>query len=364
MSETNHLSLKKSLDLVLKSATEELNQIQSYEQLMVQKSRFLGKKGPLSELFKTLGRLSFEEKSLQGKEINLIKEELESLFQKKQYELEEQTLHRQLAQTYIDITRPSRSAWQGTLHPLTQTMQQMVEIFTELGFAIATGPEIEHDFYNFEALNFPPAHPAREMQDTFFINEQTLLRTHTSPVQIRTLLKHKPPLRIICPGKVYRKDADVTHSPMFHQIEGLWVDKHTSMADLKGVLQTFAKKMFGEHTRIRLRPSFFPFVEPGAEVDVSCLFCQGHGCRLCKHTGFIEILGAGMVHPHIFKAVSYPKEMRGFAFGMGVERIAMLLYGIDDIRLFFESETRFLGQFVSSLPMTLETESVLDKDVL
>jgi len=223
---------------------------------------------------------------------------------------------------------------------------RIVEVFQSLGFGIADGPEIEHDFYNFEALNFPKDHPARAMQDTFFINPEVLLRTHTSPVQIRTMMKKKPPVRIICPGRVYRCDADITHSPMFHQVEGLWVDEHVSMGDLKGVLRAFAERLFGVETKVRLRPSYFPFVEPGAEVDVTCMMCSGKGCRVCKQTGWLEILGAGMVHPNVLTAVGYdPEEVRGFAFGLGVERIAMLVHQVDDIRLFFENDLRFLRQF-------------------
>jgi len=234
----------------------------------------------------------------------------------------------------------------GRLHPLTQVLDEIIEIFLGLGFAVAEGPEVESDFYNFEALNLPKDHPARDMQDTFYLSEDVLLRTHTSPVQIRAMQAQRPPVRLIAPGKVYRRDADITHSPMFHQVEGLAVDRGISMGDLKGTLELFAREMFGPASRIRFRPSFFPFTEPSAEVDVLCFLCQGAGCRVCSLSGWLEILGSGMVHPEVLRGVGYDtEEVTGFAFGMGVERIAMLKYGIDDIRLFFENDLRFLTQF-------------------
>jgi phenylalanyl-tRNA synthetase alpha chain len=246
----------------------------------------------------------------------------------------------------VDLTLPGRRPPFGSVHPLTRVHDEIVSIFVGLGFSVAEGPEIESDYYNFEALNLPPDHPARDMQDTFYLSQDTLLRTHTSPVQIRTMQAQKPPVRIICPGKVYRRDADITHSPQFTQFEGLAVDRDISMADLKGTLELFALEMFGPRSKIRFRPSFFPFTEPSAEVDVLCFLCGGDGCRVCKQSGWLEILGSGMVHPQVLRNVGYdPEEVTGWAFGMGVERIAMLKYGVDDIRLFFENDLRFLRQF-------------------
>src|SRR5436309_2557769 len=245
-----------------------------------------------------------------------------------------------------DLTLPGRRPARGVVHPLSRVRDEIVTIFTGLGFSVAEGPEIETDAYNFEALNIPRDHPARDMQDTFYLSPETLLRTHTSPVQIRAMRLQKPPVRIICPGVVYRRDADITHSPMFHQVEGLAVDRDVTMADLKGTLDLFAREMFGPRSKIRFRPSFFPFTEPSAEVDVVCFLCAGAGCRVCTQSGWLEILGSGMVHPRVLKNVGYdPEQVTGWAFGMGIERIAMLKYGIDDIRLFFENDLRFLNQF-------------------
>jgi phenylalanyl-tRNA synthetase alpha chain len=260
--------------------------------------------------------------------------------------LGEEEKQRRLAEERIDVTLPGRRLPIGRKHPLTQVMEEAQRIFENLGFSVAEGPEVELDYYNFEALNFPKDHPARDMQDTFFIDEEVVLRTHTSPVQIRFMEKTSPPVRFICPGKVYRHDADISHSPMFHQIEGVCVDTHITMADLKGVLELFVVQMFGAGTKLRFRPSFFPFTEPSAEVDISCVMCQGKGCRVCSQTGWLEILGSGMIDPNVFNYVNYDSEKySGYAFGMGVERIAMLKYGIDDIRLFFENDVRFLEQF-------------------
>ena len=246
----------------------------------------------------------------------------------------------------IDVTLPGRRGPLGRLHPLTRTMEEICDIFLHLGFEAVTGPEVELDWYNFEALNLPPDHPARDMQDTFYFNDKVLLRTHTSPMQIRVMEKRRPPVRIIAPGKVYRRDSDMTHSPMFHQVEGLLVDRDVTFADLKGVLTEFVHQMFGPEVSLRFRPSYFPFTEPSAEIDIACVICRGEGCRVCKITGWLEVLGAGMVHPAVFEAVGYdPEEFTGFAFGLGVERIAMLKYGIDDIRLFFDNDLRFLKQF-------------------
>jgi phenylalanyl-tRNA synthetase alpha chain len=246
----------------------------------------------------------------------------------------------------IDVSLPGRAVPPGYLHPITQINNRMCDIFSSLGFDIAEGPEVESDYYNFEALNFPKDHPARDMQDTFFVSENVVLRTHTSPMQIRTMEKNPPPVRIVCPGKVYRCDSDLTHTPMFHQVEGLLVDENISFGDLKGVLTTFVHQMFDDQTSLRFRPSFFPFTEPSAEVDILCVICRGKGCRVCSQTGWIEILGSGMVHPALYENVGYDADRyTGFAFGMGVERVAMLKYGIDDIRKFFDNDMRFLEQF-------------------
>ena len=342
----NVQALQSRGEALVHEAEREAKRLQTSEAAHACKAKYLGKKGLLADVMKQLSALPPEERKSVGKVANTIKEQLEGIFDAALKRLEQEALDKSLETSGVDVTRPARERWLGTLHPLTRTTFRIIEVFQSLGFVIADGPEIEHDFYNFEALNFPKDHPARDMQDTFFASPDVLLRTHTSPVQIRTMLDRKPPVRIICPGKVYRCDADITHSPMFHQVEGLWVDQRVSMADLKGVLRAFAERLFGRHTKVRLRPSYCPFVEPGAEVDVTCVLCGGKGCRVCKQTGWLEILGAGMVHPNVLTAVGYnPEEVRGFAFGMGVERIAMLLHGVDDIRLFFDNDIRFLRQF-------------------
>lgn len=327
-------------------AQREVASVSSQDAAAAKRTAFLGKKGHLAELMRVLGTVPADQRPEFGKIINDAKQRLEVVFDELDARLAEAGLAAVLAESSVDVTRPARERWAGTHHPLTKTMQRVLDALIPLGFSVADGPEVEHDFYNFSALNFPKDHPARAMQDTFFVSPEVLLRTHTSPVQIRTMLQQKAPIRLLCPGRVYRCDADITHSPMFHQVEGLWVDKDVSMADLKGVLRAFSERLFGVGAKVRLRPSFFPFVEPGVEVDVSCVMCKGNGCRVCKQTGWLEILGAGMVHPNVFAAVGYnPEEVRGFAFGMGVERIAMLLHGIDDIRLFFDNDLRFLRQF-------------------
>ncbi|WP_305732343.1 phenylalanine--tRNA ligase subunit alpha [Trichlorobacter ammonificans] len=308
--------------------------------------RVLGRKGELTGLMKGLGALSAEERPLVGQMVNSVKDELEQLLEHALVRAREAATTHRLAAERIDVTLPGRGGRRGSKHPVTLVIEEISEIFAGLGFSVAEGPEIEHDWYNFEALNFPPEHPARDMQDTFFVENELLLRTHTSPVQIRTMLKQKPPLRIIAPGTVYRCDSDATHSPMFHQIEGLMVDAKVSFADLKGILTTFTNQLFGQTTGVRLRPSFFPFTEPSAEVDIACVICGGSGCRVCKQSGWLEILGAGMVDPEVFRHVGYdPEQISGFAFGMGIERIAMLKYGISDMRLLFENDVRFLTQF-------------------
>jgi phenylalanyl-tRNA synthetase alpha chain len=308
--------------------------------------RFLGRKGELTGLMKGLGALSAVERPVVGQLVNTIKDEIESHLEGALTQAREQEIQQRLQSERIDVTLPGRRLTCGTKHPITLVIEEVCDIFAGLGFSVAEGPEIEHDWYNFEALNFPPEHPARDMQDTFFVENNLLLRTHTSPVQIRTMLKQKPPVRIIAPGTVYRCDSDATHSPMFHQIEGLMVDKGVTFGDLKGMLTIFTNQLFGQKTGVRLRPSFFPFTEPSAEVDIACVICGGKGCRVCKQSGWLEILGAGMVDPEVYRHVNYDaEEISGFAFGMGIERIAMLKYGINDMRLLFENDVRFLRQF-------------------
>jgi phenylalanyl-tRNA synthetase alpha chain len=313
------------------------------EQLRV---RYLGRQGVLTRLLRSLGSLPAAERPVVGAAANALKRDLEAWLALRLDETREAERRQERARQRLDLTLPGRRPPRGTLHPLTQVQDEIVRIFIGLGFSVAEGPEIEDDYHNFEALNIPRDHPARDMQDTFYLSEDTLLRTHTSPVQIRTMQAQRPPVRIICPGRVYRRDADLTHSPMFHQVEGLAVDRDISMGDLKGTLELFAREMFGPRSKIRFRPSFFPFTEPSAEVDVLCFLCGGEGCRVCKQSGWLEILGSGMVHPQVLRNVGYdPEEVTGWAFGMGVERVAMLKYGIDDIRLFFENDLRFLRQF-------------------
>jgi phenylalanyl-tRNA synthetase alpha chain len=308
--------------------------------------RYLGRSGEVTQILKSLGTLPPEERREVGAAANEAKRELEALLDARLQTARAAERRRQRERERPDLTLPGRRPPRGVVHPLMRVREEIVTIFTGLGFSVAEGPQIETDAYNFEALNIPRDHPARDMQDTFYLSPETLLRTHTSPVQIRTMRAQKPPVRIICPGVVYRRDADITHSPMFHQVEGLAVDRDVTMADLKGTLDLFAREMFGPRSKIRFRPSFFPFTEPSAEVDVVCFLCAGAGCRVCKQSGWLEILGSGMVHPQVLKNVGYdPEEVTGWAFGMGIERIAMLKYGVDDIRLFFDNDLRFLSQF-------------------
>ncbi len=338
-------------DEVRRIEEETLNNLKvltSLEELQELKVKVLGKKGTFTTLLRQMGGLSSEERPIVGLIVNEVRDRLERAWIEQSTHLEEIALKRQLDAERLDISLPGFSLPHGHQHPLTKVIEEIETIFMGMGFQIAEGPEIETDYYNFEALNLPKEHPAREMQDSFYITEEILLRTQTSPVQIRTMEKLCPqlPVKIIAPGKVYRKDDDATHSPMFHQVEGLVVDRGIRMSDLKGILLNFSRQMFGPAREIRLRPSFFPFTEPSAEVDVSCMLCGGEGCRVCKNTGWIEILGSGMVHPRVLEAGGYdPKEVTGFAFGMGVERIAMLKYGLDDMRLLFENDLRFLQQF-------------------
>ncbi len=310
---------------------------------------YLGKKGPITEVLKGMGKLSAEERPKMGALVNVVRDEITSRIEAKQKALEEALVQEKIASETIDITLPGRPVSTGNHHPLTRVVEEIEDLFIGMGYTIEEGPEVENDYYNFEALNLPKDHPARDMQDSFYITEETLLRTQTSPMQARTLEKHKGkgPVKIICPGKVYRRDNDdATHSHQFMQIEGLVVDENIRMSDLIGTLEVFAKKMFGEDREIRLRPSFFPFTEPSVEVDISCFICKGAGCSVCKKTGWIEILGAGMVHPNVLEMAGFDsKKYSGFAFGMGPERIAMLKYGIDDIRHFYTNDVRFLKQF-------------------
>lgn len=327
-------------------AEQELRAAENRESLAQLKVKYLGKKSQVSQAMKLLSGLSPEERPVVGKKINDAKKFLQELYHARERQLGEEAKRRKLAEERIDVTLPGRRPSLGKKHPLTQVLEEAQRIFTGLGFSIVEGPEVELDYYNFEALNFPKDHPSRDMQDTFFVDDEIVLRTHTSPVQIRSMEKFPPPVRFISVGKVYRHDADISHSPMFHQIEGVCVDTHITMADLKGVLELFVEQMFGGGTKLRFRPSFFPFTEPSAEVDISCVMCKGKGCRVCGATGWLEILGSGMIDPNVFGYVNYdPEKYSGYAFGMGVERIAMLKFGIDDIRLFFENDIRFLEQF-------------------
>ena len=321
-----------------------IGSISNSKQLEQIRIEFLGKKGQLQGLMKELRNDSPQEKPKLGKDINLLKQHVEQTINDKDVSLGSKSFKN--SNENFDTTLPGRKELTGTLHPITQVMEEITSIFFGLGFQVEEGPEIETDYYNFEALNIPKDHPARDMQDTFYIEDETVLRTHTSPVQIHVMENREPPLRIIAPGKVYRCDSDVSHTPMFHQIEGLMVDEGLSFSHLKGIMNIFLQEVFGKNTQIRFRPSFFPFTCPSAEVDIQCVMCNGKGCRVCSQTGWLEILGAGMVDPAVFQSVDYdPEKWTGFAFGLGIERIAMLKFGINDIRLFFENDLRFLKQF-------------------
>ena len=307
---------------------------------------YLGKKGLLTEQLKALGSLPAADRREAGQAINLAKTEVANAIDARRTTLERVELDRALAAEKLDITLPGRHAASGSLHPITRTLMRIESMFAGIGFQVAQGPEVEDDYHNFEALNIPPEHPARAMHDTFYFDARHLLRTHTSPVQIRVMEADGAPVRVIAPGRVYRCDSDLTHTPMFHQVEGLLVDEGVTFADLKGVLNEFVREFFEADLAVRFRPSYFPFTEPSAEVDVACMFCQGEGCRVCSHTGWLEILGCGMVHPAVFEAAGIdPERYTGYAFGMGVERLAMLRYGVNDLRIFFENDLRFLRQF-------------------
>jgi len=317
--------------------------IQSLDAIRVD---YLGKKGKISSLMKNLGKLSAEERPAAGAKINEVKQRVQEELNAKREALELAAINARLAAETVDVTLPGTASSKGSLHPVTRTLERMEEIFGAIGFATVEGPEIEDDYHNFEALNIPSHHPARAMHDTFYTLEGGVLRTHTSPVQVRTMESQQPPIRIICPGRVYRCDSDLTHTPMFHQVEGLVVAKGVSFADLRGTVDQFLKTFFEADLPTRFRPSYFPFTEPSAEVDIQCTNCRGEGCRICSHTGWLEVMGCGMVHPEVFKMSGIdPEEYSGFAFGFGVERLAMLRYGVGDLRLFFENDIPFLEQF-------------------
>lgn len=340
--------MEQELQSLKEIAVVELSQADSIETLNELRVKYMGKKGSLTSALKGMGALSAEERPRIGQVVNDIRAELENIITTRGEAFKQAELARKLASEKIDVTLPGRKVNVGHKHPLTVTLERIKDIFMKMGFSIAEGPEVEQDYYNFEALNLPKDHPARDMQDSFYITEEFLMRTHTSPVQVRTMQSAEPnaPIRVIAPGKVYRRDYDATHSPMFHQVEGLIIDKNISFADLKGTLELFIHEIFGADVGVRFRSSFFPFTEPSAEIDISCVMCAGAGCRVCSGTGWLEILGAGMVHPRVLEMSNFdPEQVTGFAFGMGVERIAMLLYGIDDLRLFYENDVRFLRQF-------------------
>jgi len=338
--------MRDQLEKLKNEALDKIEQCQGLEELAQIQVEFLGRKGAITGLLRKTGSLPAEERPAFGKLANELKVEIQQALDAKRISYESDERERKLKSKSVDVTLPGIRPDLGHLHPITLVLGEVLRIFEGLGFEVATGPEVETDYYNFEALNFPKDHPTRDMQDTFFITDSVVLRTHTSPVQIRSMLAQQPPVRLVAPGKVFRRDDDISHSPMFYQVEGLVVDRHITLGDLKGVLEAFIHRLYGPETPLRFRPSFFPFTEPSAEVDIRCVICGGHGCRTCSHSGWLEILGSGMVHPNVFRAVGYdPEEYTGFAFGLGVDRLAMLKYGIDDIRLFYENRIGFLDQF-------------------
>lgn len=337
--------MKNKIDALKESFERNIKEIDILKNLEELKVKALGKKSELMELAKEMKNLSEDIRPEMGKAINDAKEFITNLFEERFNQLQASLRKAKLESEIIDITLPGKPVEKGTFHPITETMDLIKEIFVDMGFDVADGPEVEKVEYNFDALNIPKTHPSRDVQDTFYIDDTVVLRTQTSPVQVRYMQNHKPPFRMISPGKVYRPDYDISHTPMFHQTEGLMIGENVSFADLKGILTHFVKKVFGE-TEVRFRPHFFPFTEPSAEMDVQCSVCHGAGCRMCKGTGWVEIMGCGMVHPNVLTTVGYdPNKVSGFAFGMGMERIAMLRYGIDDLRAFFENDVRFLRQF-------------------
>jgi len=338
--------MQDQLEQIRTEALAEMQEVETLETLEKLRIKYFGRKGLFTDVMKGMGKLSKEHKPVIGKLSNEIRSEITTKFDQVTEELNQQKHERQLKEETIDITLPGRRRQTGRRHPITQVLNQIQLIFKGMGFQAVEGPEIELEFYNFDALNTPKDHPARDLQDTFYIDDGIVLRTHTSPVQIRVMKETTPPIRIIVPGKVYRRDYDITHLPMFNQVEGLLVDHHVTFSELKGVLYSFARQMFGDTIQVRFRPHFFPFTEPSAEVDISCIFCDSKGCRVCSHTGWLEILGSGSVDPNVFKHVNYdPEQVTGFAFGMGVDRIAMLKFGITDLRLMFENDMRFAKQF-------------------
>jgi phenylalanyl-tRNA synthetase alpha chain len=331
----------KSITQIYQAALDDLAAASDIETLRSISIRYLGRKGRVTQFLRNISSLPAEERPEAGKKTNEVKKALEEAFRDAERQLESGP-----SGDRIDVSLSGRVRRPGHLHPITRINGEICDIFIRLGFDVAEGPEVEKDYYNFEALNFPKDHPARDMQDTFFISEDIVLRTHTSPLQVRIMEKQRPPVRVVAPGKVFRCDSDLTHTPMFHQVEGLMVDENVTFGDLKGILTTFVHQMFDDRTSLRFRPSFFPFTEPSAEVDILCVMCRGKGCRVCSQTGWLEVLGSGMVHPAVLENVGYDiNRYTGFAFGMGVERIAMLKYGIDDIRRFFDNDFRFLRQF-------------------
>ncbi|HEC13787.1 MAG TPA: phenylalanine--tRNA ligase subunit alpha [Acidiferrobacteraceae bacterium] len=334
------------LDSVLEQVMGELADAKDLTSLEALRVKLLGKKGVLTAQLQQLGKLPPEQRPAAGQQINQAKKKFQDALEGRRSQLESSALEQKLAAQGLDVTLPGRNGQTGGLHPITRTLRRLESLFTHMGFKVADGPEIEDDFHNFEALNIPPDHPARAMHDTFYLPDGHLLRTHTSPVQVRFMQTHEPPFQIIAPGRVYRCDSDVTHTPMFHQIEGLVVGEDVSFAQLKGVIIDFLEKFFESELKVRFRPSFFPFTEPSAEVDISCVMCSGKGCRICSRTGWLEVLGCGMVHPNVFRHCGIDGDKySAFAFGLGVERLTMLRYGVDDLRLFFENDLQFLKQF-------------------
>ena len=335
-----------NLDQLTNQAKLAIEQAGSIPILDSVRVEYLGKKGRITELLKGLGKLSVEERPKAGAIINVVKKELQNLITVKKSALVDRVIAEQLAEQTIDVSLPGRGQEPAGLHPVTRVIERIEDFFASIGFDVVEGPEIEDDYHNFEALNIPAHHPARAMHDTFYINDVTVLRTHTSPVQVRVMENNDPPLKVVCPGRVYRCDSDLTHTPMFHQVEGLLIDERSTFADLKGLVEDFLKVFFEKELAVRFRPSYFPFTEPSAEVDIACVMCNGQGCRVCSYTGWLEVMGCGMVHPKVFERSKIDIErFSGFAFGMGVERLAMLRYGVNDLRLFFENDLRFLEQF-------------------
>jgi len=339
--------MRDRLETLVERALSSIESARSAEALEEVRVKILGRKGELTSLLRQMKQIDPDDRPAFGAMVNAARDRLQQELERRVQAMEARERARKLELDTIDVTMPGRIRPAGALHPLTQGIREVTQIFVQMGFTVVEGPEIETDFYNFEALNTPPFHPARDVQDTFYVNDSVLLRTQTSPMQVRQMERQAPPVRVVVPGKVYRRDpVDATHSPVFHQIEGLLVDKDVTFADLAGTLTQFARSFYGKDRKVRFRPHYFPFTEPSAEMDVSCALCGGQGCRVCKYEGWIEILGSGMVHPNVLRAVGYdPEELTGFAFGMGVERIVMLRHGFDDMRLLYENDLRFLGQF-------------------